>query len=520
MDLERTIIEARAIRKHYGGIVALDDVSLAVRQGEVHALVGENGAGKSTLVKILTGAESPDAGEVIMGGETIAALTPEKARERGVGAVYQEPSLVPELTVLENMFLGRELSRRGRVLRRGAMRSRAQEALDRVGASTRLGREVGALSVAERQLVEIARALVLETRVLIFDEPSAILSGPDLDRVFDVIVELRSAGLGILYISHRLSEIFRLADRATVLKDGRVVSCQPVSELTTDLLIRLMVGRDISERPPRRAPRESVVLEARELELRPDKEAVSFELHSGEVLGVAGLVGSGRSRIADALGGVRPARAGTILRNGRPVRIKRPRDAVKAGIVNIPEDRKREGLILAQTVRENVGLASLREISKAGVVRAAEEKRLATEVVSRFGVRPAATERPTGTLSGGNQQKVVLGKWLVRKPAPEVAVLDEPTRGVDVGAKYEIYRLIDQLVDGGAGVVLISSELPEVIAMSDRIIVMRDGEVAGVLEPSDFSEELILRLSVFGKSGAGTVDGAADPAEPPHIGVG
>lgn len=520
MDLERPIIEARAIRKHYGGIVALDDVSLEVRQGEVHALVGENGAGKSTLVKILTGAESPDAGEVIVGGETIAALTPEKARERGVGAVYQEPSLVPELTVLENMFLGRELSRRSRVLRQRAMRSRAQEALDRVGASTRLGREVGALSVAERQLVEIARALVLETRVLIFDEPSAILSGPDLDRVFDVIMELRTAGLGILYISHRLSEIFRLADRATVLKDGRVVSCQPVSELTTDLLIRLMVGRDISERPLRNAPRESIVLAARELELRPDREPVSFELHSGEVLGVAGLVGSGRSRIADALGGVRPARAGTILRNGHPVRIKRPRDAVKAGIVNIPEDRKREGLILAQTVRENVGLASLREISKAGVVRTAEEKRLASAVVSRFGVRPATTERPSGTLSGGNQQKVVLGKWLVRKPAPEVAILDEPTRGVDVGAKYEIYRLIDELVEGGAGVLLISSELPEVIAMSDRIIVMSDGEVAGVLQPSEFSEELILRLSVFGKSGAGVAEGAADPVEPPHTGVG
>jgi ABC-type sugar transport system ATPase subunit len=520
VDVERTIIEARAIRKQYGGIVALDDVSLEVRQGEVHALVGENGAGKSTLVKILTGAETPDAGEVFVGDETIAGLTPEKARERGVGAVYQEPSLVPELTVLENMFLGRELSRRSRLLRRGAMRSQAQEALDRVGASTRLGREVGALSVAERQLVEIARALVLETRVLIFDEPSAILSGPDLDRVFDVIMELRTAGLGILYISHRLSEIFRLADRATVLKDGRVVSCQPVAELTTDLLIRLMVGRDISERPPRNAPRESVVLEARSLELRPDKEAVSFELYSGEVLGVAGLVGSGRSRIADALGGVRPARAGTILRNGRPVRIKRPRDAVKAGIVNIPEDRKREGLILAQTVRENVGLASLREISHAGVVRVAEEKRLATEVVRRFGVRPATTERPSGTLSGGNQQKVVLGKWLVRKPAPEVAILDEPTRGVDVGAKYEIYRLIDELVDGGAGVLLISSELPEVIAMSDRIIVMSDGEVAGVLEPSDFSEELILRLSVFGKSSAGAAEDAADPAEPPHTEVG
>jgi ribose transport system ATP-binding protein len=498
-DLERTLITARGISKRYGGIVALDDVSLEVLPGEIHALVGENGAGKSTLVKILTGAETADSGEVAILGEQVDALTPEKARERGVGAVYQEPSLVPELTVLENIFLGRELRSRGRILQRKAMRRRAREALERVGARVRLGAEVGALSVAERQLIEIARALVLEAEVLIFDEPSAVLSGPELDRVFKVIEELRSSGLGVLYISHRLAEIFRLADRATVLKDGRVVASRAVAGLTTDELIRLMVGRDIGARPPRAAPRESVVLEARELELRPDSEPVSFELRSGEVLGVAGLVGSGRSRLADALGGIRPARSGLILRNGRPVRLKRPRDAVRTGIVVIPEDRKREGLILAQSVRANVGIASLRELSTAGVVRTRDEKRLAAEAVRRFGIRPAATEREAWTLSGGNQQKVVLSKWLVRKPTPEVAILDEPTRGVDVGAKYEIYRLIDELVDGGAGVVLISSELPEVIAMSDRIIVMSNGEVAGTLEPHEYSEERILRLAVFGK---------------------
>jgi ribose transport system ATP-binding protein len=498
-DLERTLITARGISKRYGGIVALDDVSLEVLPGEIHALVGENGAGKSTLVKILTGAETADSGEVAILGEQVDALTPEKARERGVGAVYQEPSLVPELTVLENIFLGRELRNRGRILERKAMRRKAREALERVGARVRLGAEVGALSVAERQLIEIARALVLEAEVLIFDEPSAVLSGPELDRVFKVIEELRSSGLGVLYISHRLAEIFRLADRATVLKDGRVVASRAVAGLTTDELIRLMVGRDIGARPPRAAPRESVVLEARELELRPDAEPVSFELRSGEVLGVAGLVGSGRSRLADALGGIRPARSGLILRNGRPVRLKRPRDAVRTGIVVIPEDRKREGLILAQSVRANVGIASLRELSTAGVVRTRDEKRLAAEAVRRFGIRPATTEREAWTLSGGNQQKVVLSKWLVRKPTPQVAILDEPTRGVDVGAKYEIYRLIDELVDAGAGVVLISSELPEVIAMSDRIIVMSNGEVAGTLEPHEYSEERILRLAVFGK---------------------
>ena len=400
------------------------------------------------------------------------------------------------------MFLGRELRHVPGVLGRRAMRRQARQALDRVGVQVALGREVSGLSVAERQLVEIARALALKARVLIFDEPSAILSGPELDRVFTVIQELKASGLGILYISHRLAEIFRLADRATVLKDGHVVATRQVEGLTTDELIRLMVGRDIGERPARKAPSERVVLEARDLELRPDAEPISFELRAGEVLGVAGLVGSSRSRLASVLGGIRPARSGTLLRNGNPVRIRRPRDAVRAGIVVIPEDRKREGLILDHTVRGNVGLASLGEISHGGVVSIAAERRLAEETVRRFGVRPPRTDLPARSLSGGNQQKVALGKWLVRKPAPEVVVLDEPTRGVDVGAKFEIYRLIDELVEGGAGVLLISSELPEVIAMSDRILVMSSGEIVGELQPSEFSEERILRLAVLGKDHA------------------
>jgi ABC-type sugar transport system ATPase subunit len=496
--LEGAFVAARGVTKHYGGITALNDVSLEVLPAEIHALVGENGAGKSTLVKIMTGAETPDAGHVLVAGEEVGALTPEKARQVGVGAVYQEPSLVPTLTVLENMFLGRELRRGVGVLERNAMKREAREALDRVGAHIRLGREVSDLSVAERQLVEIARALVFKARVLIFDEPSAILSGPELERVFAVIEELRASGLGILYISHRLAEIFRLADRATVLKDGRVVATRAVEGLTTDELIRLMVGRDIGARPPRKPPRERIVLEAREVELRPGATPVSFELRAGEVLGVAGLVGSGRSRLAGALGGIQPPKSGTLLRNGEPVRLRRPSDAVRAGIAVIPEDRKREGLILAHSVRENVGLASLGDLSRAGIVRTADERRLAHEATQRFGVRPPRIDVAARALSGGNQQKVVLGKWLVRRPAPEVAVLDEPTRGVDVGAKFDIYRLIDELVDGGAGVILISSELPEVIAMSDRILVMSEGQIAGMLEPQEFSEERILRLAVLG----------------------
>src|SRR5438105_5611010 len=339
-DFEGALVAARSVTKHYGGITALDDVSLEVLPAEIHALVGENGAGKSTLVKIMTGAETPDAGDVVISGEEVGSLTPEKARHHGVGAVYQEPSLVPTLTVLENMFLGRELRRKVGLLERSEMKREARAALDRVGAHIRLGRDVSALRVAERQLVEIARALVLKAKVLIFDEPSAILSGPELDRVFAVIEELRASGLGILYISHRLAEIFRLADRATVLKDGRVVASRDVPGLTTGELIRLMVGRDIGARPPRKPPRERVVLEARELELRPDAAPVSFELRAGEVLGVAGLVGSSRSRLACALGGIRPAKSGSVLRNGRVVKLRRPRDAVRAGIVVIPDDAK------------------------------------------------------------------------------------------------------------------------------------------------------------------------------------
>jgi ABC-type sugar transport system ATPase subunit len=517
-DLGGIAVAARGIHKRYGGITALNDVSLEVLAGEIHALVGENGAGKSTLVKIMTGAETPDGGELSFFGEPAGALTPEKAQERGIGAVYQEPSLVPGLTVLENMFLGRELRSRLGLLARKEMKHDAQEALDRVGANIRLGKDVAGLSVAERQLVEIARALAYRAKLLIFDEPSAILSGAELDRVFAVIEELRASGLGILYISHRLAEIFRLADRATVLKDGRVVTTRSVEGLTTDELIRLMVGRDIGERPARKPPGDRVVLEARELALRPDSEPVSFELRSGEVLGVAGLIGSSRSRLASALGGVRPARSGTILRNGRPVSLRRPRDAVRAGIVVIPEDRKGEGLILAQSIRANVGLASLDDLATFGVVRGADEKRLAVEAVRRFGIRPPTSEVTTRNLSGGNQQKVVLSKWLVRKPPPEVAILDEPTRGVDVGAKFEIYRLIDELVAGGAGVLLISSELPEVIAMSDRIIVMSNGQIAGTLEPHEFSEERILTLAVLGREsgdGAHNLDHPAEIASAP-----
>ena len=442
-------------------------------------------------------------------------LTPERAREHGIAAVYQEGSLVPGLTVLENMFLAREIRTPWRSLNHGAMKRRALAALDRVGADVSLGLDISDLSVAERQLVEIARALMNDAKVLILDEPSAILSGKELERVFGVIEELRTAGLGILYISHRLSEIFRLADRATVLKDGQLVATKFVKDLTTDELIRLMVGRDIGERARRAAPSDRVVLEARALQLRPWSDPVSFKVHAGEVVGVAGLIGAGRSRLAGAIGGIRPVKQGEILRNGEVVRLNGPRDAVEAGIAVIPEDRKGAGLILDQTIRENIGLASLRDLAQFGFVRRPEENALALKAVEHFGIRPPKPEILARNLSGGNQQKVVLGKWLVRDPKPEVAVLDEPTRGVDVGAKFEIYRLIDELVAGGAGVLLISSELPEVIAMSDRILVMSDGQIVGELMPDEFSEERILALAVLGRdhAHAGVASDATEGAD-------
>jgi ABC-type sugar transport system ATPase subunit len=511
MQAERALVAARGIHKHYGGITALAGVSLEVLEGEVHALVGENGAGKSTLVKIMTGAQKPDSGDVLVRGKVVSPLTPEKARELGIGAVYQEPSLVPALTVLENVFLGSERRRIVGFLDQRRMRLEARAALDKIGARVRLDSEVSGLSVADRQLVEIARALVLKASVLIFDEPSAVLSGRELARIFDVIRELRQAGLGILYISHRLAEIFELADRTTVLKDGRIVASRPVQGLSMADLIRSMVGRDIRQRPARTVkPADAIALEVRDLELGTDREPINLKLHSREVLGLAGLVGSGRSRLANALGGIRPAKAGTVLRNGAPIQLTSPAAAVRAGIAVIPEDRKREGLILEHSVRENVGLASLKEVSTMGFVRVGEEKRLSSEAVRVFGIRPKDTGRAAWTLSGGNQQKVVLGKWLIRSPSPEVVILDEPTRGVDVGSKYEIYQLIDELVERGSAVLLISSELPEVIAMSDRVLVMSAGQIVGELKAGEFSEERILHLAVLGRQSDGDPgDGAA-----------
>lgn len=499
MKAERALVSARGIYKQYGGIRALADVSLDIAPAEIHALVGENGAGKSTLVKIVTGAEKHDAGQVLIDGAEVE-LSPQKARQLGIGAVYQEPSLVPALTVLENVFLGWEQRVGFGLLDRRGMRREAAAALDKIGARINLETEVASLSVADRQLVEIARALVLKARVLIFDEPSAVLSGRELERVFRVIEELRSHGLGILYISHRLAEIFELTDRATVLKDGRVVASRPVGDLTMGDLIRLMVGREIGKRPPRSRPsRGRIVLEVKNLELGHDREPISFQLHAGEVLGLAGLVGSGRTRLVNALGGIRPPRGGVVLRNGRAIKLKNPAGAIRNGIVVIPEDRKREGLILGHSVRENVALPSLRKLSAMGLVSSRAERRLASEAIKVFGVRASTIDVSATTLSGGNQQKVVLGKWLIRKPPAEVVILDEPTRGVDVGAKYEIYNLIDQLVSQGSGVLLISSELPEVIAMSDRVFVMSAGNIVGELEQNEFSEERILRLAVLGR---------------------
>jgi ABC-type sugar transport system ATPase subunit len=504
-NLEGALLRAKEVSKRYGGVRALDGVSLAVLPGEVHALVGENGAGKSTLVKILAGSVPPDEGSVEIDGKLMSPLTPKRARRAGIAVVYQELSLVPQLTVLENMFLGTEMARVPGVLAGKEMRSKARQALDRVGGEFSLEREARELRVAERQLVEIARALVHEARVVLFDEPSAILSGAELDRVFGLIRELRSDGMAVLYISHRLSEIFDLADRATVLRDGQVVGTHLVADLDMTRLIDMMVGRRIERRGRVRKGSGSVVLEVRDLALRQGAANVSFKLHAGEVLGLAGLVGSGRSRLANALAGVVPVKSGTLLLDEIPIRIRSPKDAVVNGISMIPEDRKGAGLLLDQSVRTNIGLASLDSLGRAGFIRRGRERLLARRTVERFDIRPKNIELATGRLSGGNQQKVVLGKWLMRTPAPRVVILDEPTRGVDVGAKDQIHRLIDEMAALGAAVLLISSELPELIENSDRIIVMRSGELVACVDQVDFREEYILSLAVLGRD---TVQGA------------
>ncbi|GAB3629375.1 sugar ABC transporter ATP-binding protein [Pandoraea terrae] len=486
-DIAPALLEMRGISKTFGGVRALRDVCLSVRAGEVHALMGENGAGKSTLMRILSGAQRADAGgEILIGAERVDIDDPLTARSLGIAVIYQEMSLAPNLTVAENIYLGRELRRGGGrwgMIDRKAMEIGCASVLQRLGARFSPHTRVDDLSIAERQLVEIARAVHGQARILVMDEPTTPLSSRETDRLFELIRQLRSEGLAIIYISHRMSEIYELSDRVSVLRDGTYVGTLERADLSAQNLVKMMVGRDISgfytKQHTAYAPGREI-LAVRGLADAGRVRGCSFVLHAGEVLGLAGLVGAGRTELARLIFGAARRVRGEVLIDGKPVVLRTPRDAINAGIVYLTEDRKGHGLFLDMSVRDNINVAVCgRDARAGGVLNLTRGAGRANEAIRSLAIRVPHARIAVGTLSGGNQQKVLLSRLLETKP--RILILDEPTRGVDIGAKSEIYRIINELAESGVGVIVISSELPEIVGVADRVLVMREGELAGEL---------------------------------------
>jgi ribose transport system ATP-binding protein len=491
------LLEMRGISKTFPGVRALSGVSFAAHGGEVHALMGENGAGKSTLMKILAGAyQSDPGGEIRIEGRPVSIDGPAAARDAGIAIIYQELALAPNLTVAENMVLGRE-PRRGGLFDRRATAAACRPVLDRLGVTFGPSTLVSTLSTAEQQLVEIARALMANSRILVMDEPTTSLSSRETDRLFALVRQLRADGLAIIYISHRMAEVYELSDRVSVLRDGSYVGTLGRAELSAEALVRMMVGRDLSSFYTKQhgdPGARKILLSVRDIADGHFVHDCSFDVHEGEVLGIAGLVGAGRTELARLIYGADPRTAGTVTLDGRPLTIAEPKDAVGAGIVYLTEDRKRLGLFLDMPVRDNINLDVIERDARAGgILDFARARERAVAAIRAMGIRVSGEGVNVGSLSGGNQQKVLLSRLLETRP--RVLLLDEPTRGVDIGAKSEIYRLIDALARGGMGVVVISSELPEVIGIADRALVMRDGTLAGEVRGAEMTQERIIAIA-------------------------
>jgi ABC-type sugar transport system ATPase subunit len=489
------LLEMRGIVKTYPGVQALRGVDLTLQPGEALALLGENGAGKSTLMKVLGGAITPDAGEIRVDGALASFRQPRDAEAAGIAVIYQEFNLVPALTAAENIHLGREQARFGFVARREEHRH-TRELFERLGVEIDPGALCRDLTVAQQQLVEIAKALAVRARILVMDEPSAALTVHEVERLFTIIRELKKQGIGVIYISHRLEEIFAACDRVTVLRDGANAGDAPVKEITRAALIQRMVGRELKDEfPPRpRAPGQPR-LSVRGLTRAGVARNVSFEVRAGEILALTGLIGAGRTETARLIFGADVAEAGEVWLDGKRLDVHSPRDAIRAGICLLTEDRKHQGLVLLHSVRENFGLPNLDWLSHGGFVEARRERESFGRLVQSLRIRIPHQEQAARNLSGGNQQKVVLAKWLARNC--DVLIFDEPTRGVDVGAKFEIYQLMNELVAQGKAIVMISSELPEVLGMADRIVVMHEGRVTGEIADARIAtQESIMELAV------------------------
>ena len=494
--MSETILEMRGISKSFAGVQALKDVSFSCRAGLIYGLVGENGAGKSTLMKILAGAYKADAGDIIYKGERREVASTSQIIDSGISIIYQELALVPQMSVAENIFLGREPRQRLGLLDLRDLHARAAQLLKRLGVQLDTSLAVSELTIAQQQLVEIAKALSQDADLIVMDEPSAILAGGELDQLFDIIAALKAQGVTVVYISHRLEEVFRIADEVTVLKDGEVVDSRPIAQLDRPTLVKLMVGRSLDEIFPKTAHEQGdLILSADDVATDTILDGVSLRLHAGEILGIAGMVGSGRTELARALFGADPLTRGEVRLTGKGAGWKTPSQAIRSGVTLVPEDRKSQGLFTALSVRINVTIPILRRLSQLGIVRRAQEEQVVIDAQQRLSIVMTSPEQETQYLSGGNQQKVVLAKWL--ETAPAVIILDEPTRGVDVGAKFEIYKLMRQLNDRGIAIIMISSELPEIIGMSDRILVMNEGKVVGELAQEEADEARIIELATM-----------------------
>ena len=482
--------------KSFGPVRALENGSVTLYPGEAHALLGENGAGKSTLVKILAGVHRQDSGDLTVDGQVVNFSGPAASKAAGVSIIYQEPTLFPDLTVADKIFLGRHPLRSGRRNDRGAINQAATGVFKRLGVDLDPDRLARGLSVADQQIVEIAKALSLEAKVLVMDEPTAALTQVEVDRLFDVMKTLRAQGAAVMFISHRLEEVFASCQRVTIMRDGNFVSTAPIEDLTIDDIIRSMVGRNLESLFPKTITEPgATVLEVENLSSAGVFTDISFQVRRGEIVALAGLVGAGRSEVARAVFGIDPYDSGTVKLNGRKLHGGSPRAAMAAGIALVPEDRRQQGLVMDMGIDQNMALASLAGLSKGGLIARSSERGLALNWAKQLQLKFGRIKNPVSTLSGGNQQKVVLGKWLARKPS--LLIIDEPTRGIDVGTKSEVHRILDGLVSEGMAILMISSELPEVLGMADRVLVIREGRLTASLTRDEANEDTVMRAATL-----------------------
>ena len=498
------ILEIRNCRKEFPGVVALDNVSLYLRRGEVHALMGENGAGKSTIMKILAGIYQPDGGEILYNGEPYHAKTPADALIKGISMVHQELDLIPEMTVEMNIFAGREI-KRGPFVDRRQMAARTREILEDLEVAIDPNTKVKELSTAQQQMVAIARAVAFNADVIIMDEPTSAITEREVHRLFEIIRKLVEKNKAVVYISHKMDEIFEISDQITVMRDGQLIGSVKASDTTPNELVRMMVGRELKDMYQKSAPasgafnKDEILLKVGHLGRPGEFEDVSFEVRRGEILGIFGLMGAGRTEMVETIFGLRKTHTGSVTRPGSPIKLTSPQKAIQAGIGFVPEDRKLNGLNLVASVRDNILIVYLkRTLRLHTVTNRKKEENFAEHWIREINIKTPSSSTKAGSLSGGNQQKVILAKWLLGDP--DMLIMDEPTRGIDVGAKAEIYRLMDDSAKNGRGIIMISSELPELLGMSDRILVMHEGHVTGMFENKDLNQEILMSYAIGEKT--------------------